>query len=86
MIEYLYLIIGLVLAAVVMYFFYIFFRGKDSKSRSASGWFMWGPFWPRIDDYLKKHGGLTKREIIGWIIVFLIMVLAVLSDRIFPIR
>jgi hypothetical protein len=53
-------------------------RPKDDpgKPRTAS-LLIFGPFGPTVDRYLAKRGGFTKREWIGWGIVLLIAVLAI---------
>ena len=82
MFEYGYLIIGIVIGVVVIYVLYITVSSKNDnvQKRGVIGRFAWGPFWPPINKYLKERGGLSKREKIGWAIVALIMLLAIISD------
>ncbi len=86
MFEYGYLIIAIVVGVIAIYFYYVIISGQNTKKRSVIGWFMWGPFWPSINKYFKERGGLSKREKFGWAIVALIMLLAILSDYLFPIK
>lgn len=85
--EYRYLIIGIVIGIVAIYVLYITVSKKNNNPKhSALGWFAWGPFWPSINKYFKERDGLSKREKIGWAIVALVMLLAILSDCFFPIK
>jgi len=49
---------------------------KGEKTRTTS-LLLFGPFGPAVDRYLAKRGGITKREWIGWGIVLLVAVLAI---------
>jgi hypothetical protein len=50
---------------------------NEGKSRRLASLFLFGPFGPTIDSYLAKRGGFTKREWIGWGIVVLVGILAI---------
>jgi hypothetical protein len=52
-------------------------RDQDSKPRLTS-LLIFGPLGPAVDRYLAKRGGITKREWIGWGIVLLVAVLAII--------
>ena len=49
---------------------------KGQRTRTTT-LLMFGPFGPAVDRYLVKRGGITKREWIGWGIVLLVAVLAI---------
>jgi hypothetical protein len=72
-VEYWYAIVGALIAVVALWFL---FRPGTAKRPRILGWMMFGPFWPLIDGYLTRRGGFTRRELIGWAIVLLVMVLA----------
>lgn len=66
----------IVLAVIVWVFFLISYRNKKSDMSDLDnykGLFLIGPFYL----YLRKKGfSLSKREIIGWIIVISLMIIA----------
>ncbi len=52
----------------------------QSRASCVTGYILFGPFWPTIDKYMCKRGWkLSKREMIGWLVVFLLMISAILS-------
>ena len=86
MFDYLFFILALTLGVVAIYLLYIIVREKDSQKRNLSGWLMLGPLWPSMNEYLKKRGGLTRRETIGWVIVLIIMLVGLIIATIFPTK
>lgn len=86
MFEYSFLIFALITGVIATYLLYIIIRGNNTKSRLLSGWIMWGPLWPTVNEYLQQRGGLTKRETIGWVIVTIFMLIGLIIAAIFPTR
>ena len=80
--RYWYLAALIVGAAVLLWLIVVRSRnGGPNAPRRTAGWFAFGPFWPTVDRYLSHRGGFTRREWLGWGVVLLIMVAAVV---IFP--
>ena len=61
--------------------FRLFRRHPPAQSRAsrATGYTLFGPLWPAIEEYMsKREWKLTKREVLGWLLVFLLMIAAIL--------
>ena len=76
--HYWYLIFAV--AAGLFAIWMVLFRSRKGDAGTSRGmsWLFFGPFGPAVDRYLNNRGGLTRRELIGWGIVAVIMVLAIL--------
>jgi hypothetical protein len=73
-----YYVIALVIGViVVLWLFWSFGSARSPQPKRALGRLMFGPFWPSVDNYLSRRGGLTRRELIGWGALALIVVFAV---------
>jgi hypothetical protein len=72
-----YLLIGLLVGAIAVWA--IFFRSSgDPERRRPLSPLVWGPFAPYLSDYLTRRGGFTRREIVGWLIVLLVAIVAII--------
>src|SRR4030042_3836778 len=51
----------------------------QSRASRVTGYTLFGPFWPTIEKYMSKRGWkLSEREMLGWLLVFLLMIAAIL--------
>jgi hypothetical protein len=76
--RYWYLAVLIVGAAGLLWLVVV--RSRDAGSgapRGVAGWFTFGPFWPTVDRYFSHRGGFTRREWVGWGVVLLVVVVAV---------
>lgn len=76
-VEYWYAIVGVVLGALGIGMLWVLSRPGGAERHRIAGFLTFGPFWPFVGDYFSRRGGLTRREVIGWGIVLIVMVLAV---------
>ena len=77
--RYWYLALLVLVGAVWLWFAVSLGRGRSpNAARGIVGWFAFGPFWPRVDDYFSRRGGFTRREWFGWGVVLVLMFGAVL--------
>jgi hypothetical protein len=74
--RYWYMVVALLVGVAWLWLFFVWRRRSDS-SKGIAGFLLFGPFLPVFDTYLRKRGGLTRREWIGWAIVVLVGVAAV---------
>ena len=74
--KYWYVAVGVGLGAFSVVAFWLFSRSASKEKPHAAGFLMFGPFWPSVNSYFARRGGLTRRELLGWCIVAAIMVLA----------
>jgi uncharacterized membrane protein len=75
--QYWYAIVGLVLGVLGIGMLWVLSRPGGTERHRITGFLMFGPFWPFVGSYFSRRGGLTRREVIGWAIVLIVMVLAV---------
>lgn len=73
--QYWYGILGATVAVVGLW---VLFRPTTSERPRIVGFMFFGPFWPLINGYLTRRGGFTRRELIGWGIVLLVIILAII--------
>ena len=76
--KYWYLAIALALSAFSLVAFWLLSRHASEEKPHFAGFLVFGPFWPSINTYFSRRGGLTRRELWGWGIVAAIMVLAII--------
>ena len=75
--RYWYLAAGILGGAAWLWLFFVW-RRRPEESKGMVGFLLFGPFLPVFDAYLRKRGGLTRRELIGWGAVVLIAVVAII--------
>ena len=75
--RYWYLAVAVIGGAAWLWLFLVWRRCPE-RSKGVIGFLLFGPFLPSLDSYVQKRGGLTKREWVGWGIVILLMIAAVL--------
>ena len=76
--KYWYLAVGVGIGALSLGAFWLLSRNASEEKPNVAGFFMFGPFWPALNNYFARRGGLTRRELWGWGIVAAIMVLAII--------
>jgi hypothetical protein len=74
--RYWYLAVG-ILGGSAWIWLYFVWRRRPEGSGGVLGFLLFGPLLPAVDSYLKKRGGLTRREWIGWGIVVIVMAAAI---------
>jgi hypothetical protein len=74
--RYWYLAVLIILAAVFVWLIVVRSR-TGGAPRSNAGCFSFGPFWPTVDRYLNRRGGFSPREWLGWGMVLLVAMIAV---------
>ena len=53
-----------------------------SGKKTIIGIFTFGPFWPLINKHMsQKNWELSKREIFGWIVVFILMMVGIIVAK-----
>jgi hypothetical protein len=75
--KYWYLALAAGLGAFSLAAFWLLSRHASEEKPHFAGFIMFGPFWPSVNSYFARRGGLTRRELWGWGIVAAIVVLAV---------
>jgi hypothetical protein len=76
-VEYWYAIVGIVVGALGIGMLWVLSRPGGAERHRITGFLMFGPFWPFVGPYFSRRGGLTRREVIGWVVVLIVIVLAV---------
>jgi hypothetical protein len=79
--RYWYIAVALLVGAAWLWLFFVW-RRRSGESKGVVGLLLFGPFLPAFDTYLRKRGGLTRRELIGWVLVVLVGVAAVVFTEI----
>lgn len=74
--QYWYAIVGAVVGAWGLGILWMLARPGGAERHRVAGFLMLDPFWPFVGGYLSRRGGLTRRELIGWAVVILVMILA----------
>jgi hypothetical protein len=74
--RYWYMAVAIVIGAAWLWLFFVW-RRHSNESKGIAGILLFGPSLPAFDAYLRRRGGLTRREWIGWAIVVLVGVAAV---------
>jgi hypothetical protein len=75
--KYWYLAVAAALGAFSLVAFWLLSRQASEEKPHFAGFLMFGPFWPSINSYFSRRGGLTRRELWGWGLVAAVMVLAI---------
>jgi protein-S-isoprenylcysteine O-methyltransferase Ste14 len=77
--RYWYIAILGVVVALTLWFAVTLGRGRSPDAEKGPiGWIVFGPFWPRVDQYFSRRGGFSRREWLGWGVVLLLMIGAIL--------
>jgi hypothetical protein len=76
--KYWYLALAVGLGAFSLAALWLLSRRTSEEKAHVGGFFVFGPFWPSVNSYFARRGGLTRRELWGWGIVAAIMVLAII--------
>lgn len=61
-----------------LFVFWLLTRARSTERPQFAGFLMFGPLWPTINGYFSRRGSLTRRELWGWGVVAIIIVLAVI--------
>jgi hypothetical protein len=76
--KYWYLAVGVGLGAFSVMAFWLLSRNTSEEKPHFAGFLMFGPFWPSVNSYFARRGGLTRRELFGWGVVAAVIVLAII--------
>lgn len=75
--TYILIILVVVLLWIAVFRFFHVSNDKHETKRKLIGISIFGPLWLGVHSYMQDHGWrLTHREIIGWILVIILMILA----------
>ena len=75
--RYWYLLVVIAVGALAIWLVASASRNHGSGARRGLGWFAFGPFWPAVDRYLARRGGFTRREWVGWSVVLIVVIIAI---------
>ena len=76
--KYWYLAVAVGLGAFWLAAFWLLARHASDEKPHFAGFLMFGPFWPSVNSYFARRGGITGRELWGWGIVAVIIVVAII--------
>lgn len=78
--EYTFIVLVCFMVLLMVFSVYRYFANKKpTKSNYAMrDWILLGPLLPLLKSHNEKHGGFSKREIIGWVVVFILMLIGII--------